>query len=99
MQNKKTERETIDKRIKLLVSVLSRFPGFEIISSSVGYKKNESSSTQIPYSEFIVIFNCREYSSFKIIPIIDRVISHFSDKVTLEREYDFEEIIKNYKTR
>ena len=61
MQNKKTETKTIDKQIKLLVRVLSRFPGFEIISSSVGYKKNESSSNQIPYSEFFVIFNFLDF--------------------------------------
>jgi len=95
MQNKNTETKTIDKQIKLLVKVLSRFPGFEIISSNVGYKKNDCSSNQISYSEFFVIFNCREYSSFKIIPIIDRVIAHFSDNLTLERENDFEDILKN----
>jgi hypothetical protein len=95
MQNKKTETKIIDKRIRLLVKVLSKFPGFEIISSDVGYKINDSSSDQICYSEFFVIFNCRDYSSFKIIPIIDRFIAHFSDDVTLERENDFEDIIKN----
>ncbi len=91
----KTIEPKIDKRIKLLIVVLRRFPCIKIVTSSGGIKKNDGRLNPQRSNEFYIDFLCLDNSSFKIIPIIDHAIAPYSDKVTLKREKDFEEIIRN----
>ncbi len=94
MKNPGIDWRTIDKRMRLLVRVLNTIPGLQTHTSCGGHKKTENRVYPAPYGGFYVDFVCRMNSADTIIPVFERVISPYSDKVSLERNREGERIHK-----
>ena len=95
MKNPGIDLRTIDKRIRLLVRVLNTIPGLQTHTSCGGHKKTEDRVYPAPYGGFYVDFVCRKNSADTSIPVIERGISLYSDKVSLERNREGETMHKD----
>lgn len=94
-EDPRLNRKTIDARVKLLVSVLHSIPGVITVSSCGGHKKPGNRLNPSPYGEFYVDFICRNYSSDTTIPLIQKAICPYKDKINdFSRWLEAEEMIQ-----
>ena len=78
---KRSSWRRIDRRVNPLVNVLRMIPGTETISSCGGHKHKGNRLNPMPEGGFYVDFICRNFSSDTTIPLIQKAIHPYTDKI------------------
>lgn len=81
MEDPRLNRKRIDQRVKFLVDVLRLIPGLYTVSSCGGHKRKGNRLNPTSEGVFYVDFVCFDHSSDITIPMIQKAIRPYKDKI------------------